>query len=129
MFYRSHSRVFAPSGGKMMTKQSHKAECDIHTILKQYQRTGIINHINNHKPEFVDLPDSVDFQDSIHVVMRAESAFAALPSKVRDRFSNDPGEFLAAFNDPSMADELRELGLLNPVAPQPPDPGGDPPAS
>ncbi|QCQ84875.1 internal scaffolding protein [Blackfly microvirus SF02] len=123
-FYRVHQRVYAPSGGDMVTKQECKDECDIHTILRQYQRTGIINHISNNKPVFEDLPDNVDFQNGMNLVLQAETAFAALPSRVRDRFGNDPGRFLAAFSDASMEGELRGLGLLKeapPVAPSPPE--------
>lgn len=118
--YRPHERVPAPSGGDEVTEQSHKAECDIHTILKQFQRTGILTHINERQPQFLDLPDGIDYQQSLHLLQHAQDAFAALPSKVRDRFDNDPGQFLAAFQDPGMAGELRDLGLLKPVPP--PDP-------
>lgn len=132
-FYREHPRVFAPHSDELMTKQSMKDECDIHTILRQYQRTGIITHISQRQGEFIDLPDGIDFQSSLHTIKRAEEAFAALPSKVRDRYRNDPGQFLAAFSDPAQLQELRDLGLLvdRPSRPPDPNPSGteSPPAS
>lgn len=125
MFYRQHARVIAPVGDHSMTKQSSKNECDINLILKQYQKTGIINHIQSHQPSFQDLPDQSDYQSSLHLLREAQNAFAQLPSKVREHFDNNPALFLGAFNDPRQYDYLREYGLLKPL-PAPaatPDPG------
>lgn len=114
MFYRPHKRITLNCGDREMTKQSHKDECDIHKILRQYQRTGILSHISAQSAQFVDLPDSVDYQESVHILMRAEEAFSALPSQVRSSFDNDPLKFLQAFNDPGQEGRLRDLGLLKP---------------
>lgn len=113
-FYRPHQRVTLDCGSEAMTKQSHKAECDIHNILRQYQRTGIINHINSKQPLFTDLPSNLDYQSALNDLLSAQAAFAALPASVRDHFRNDPRLFLAAFSDPAQADTLREFGFLNP---------------
>lgn len=113
MFFRPHPRLVKDCGEELITKQSHKAECDIHNILRQYQRTGIINHINSQTPIYTDLPDELDYQTSLNTILQAQDAFATLPSKVRDHFNNDPALFLAAFADPSQEAQLREWGLLN----------------
>lgn len=112
MFYRPHPRVRTPVGETSLTRQEHKQECDIHYILKQYQRTGIITHVQTSRPTYTDLPSALDFQESMNIIMAAENAFESLPSSVRDHFGNDPTRFLAAFADPSKEAELRELGLL-----------------
>lgn len=117
MFYRPHSRVRLDCGDELITKQDFKAECDIHNILKQFQKTGIITHVQSARPTYEDLPSEVDFQASLHVIMQAEEAFAGLPSTVRSHFDNDPSRFLGAFSDPSQADKLREFGLLKPLPP------------
>lgn len=125
-FYIKHARVTINTGSELITKQSHKSECDIHNILRQFQRTGIITHINNQRPSFDDLPDPVDFQQSLAILEQAETAFAALPSAVRDHFDNSPQAFLEAFADPKQADYLREVGLKNPLsAAAPPAPPAD----
>lgn len=113
-FYRPHARVTLDCGDEVITKQSHKDECDIHNILKQYQRTGIVQHINNRSPIYTDLPSDLDYQTSLNLLMEAQEAFASLPSQVRDYFSNDPARFLAAFQDSAQEDKLREFGLLKP---------------
>lgn len=96
-----------------MTKQSMAAQCDINNILKQFKMTGVISHISVHasKGTYQDLPESLDFQESLHTVKRAQDAFASLPSKVRNRFDNDPALFLMFCSDPANAAELVELGL------------------
>lgn len=127
-------RVTYSCGNELMTKQSHKAECDINNILSQFKRTGIITHITAQQPIYQDLPDTMDYQESLHVIMNADAAFSTLPSVVRRYFDNDPAKLLAAINDPDMKDKLIELGVLRkPDQPQPagaPDLNGQPaPAS
>lgn len=122
MFYRKHNRVTLNTGTELITKQSHKEECDINNILRQYQRTGIISHVQNARAQFLDLPSDADFQQSMHIVMAAQAAFADLPSKVRAHFGNDPAQFLAAFADPGQEQQLREFGLLNPRPESDPSP-------
>lgn len=129
MFYRDHDRVTKDCGSVMITKQSHKDECDIQRILRQFQRTGIITHVQSARPSYEDLPDSVDFQQALHVLDEARDAFAGLPSVVRDYFANDPGRFLAAFQDDSQRAKLEEFGLVRKRAPAPPaPPEGEEPA-
>lgn len=112
--FRRHARIRVTlnCGDEMVTKQSHKAECDIHNILKQYQRTGIITHVQNARPTYEDLPSGVDFQQAMNTVLEAERAFLALPGKVRAHFDNNPERFLAAFYDPSQVETLRGFGLV-----------------
>ncbi|WNK12659.1 MAG: internal scaffolding protein [Microvirus sp.] len=115
MFYAhaQRRRVSLDCGDKLITKQAHKDECDIHNILRQYQRTGIINHVAAARAQYGDLPDPIDFQEAQHKLMAASTAFASLPSSVRDHFGNDPGRFLSAFLDKDQEPYLRSVGLLN----------------
>lgn len=122
MFYRPHERVTFDCGDEMITKQEHKDECDINRILSQYQRTGILTHVQSARPTYTDLPDAIDFQESLNTLMIAEEAFSNLPSKVRAHFENDPGRFLAAFNDPAQYDQLRAYGLLKSTTTHPDEP-------
>jgi len=139
-FYRPHKRedtwytgeVTNPETGEVtkppsMTKQSFAAECDINNILKQYKKTGIISHINAQaaRGTYQDLPDDVDYQSALNLIINAENAFATLPSGVRDRFGNDPAEFMAFMADPKNAEEIVQLGLATPRA-QESSPGPDP---
>jgi len=106
-----------------MTKQEFLKETDINNILKQYSVTGMLNHVsaNAAQGRYEDLPDPTDFQESLHQVKEAETAFMSLPSKLRARFDNEPVNFLAFLEDPSNEQEARALGLLK-ALPEPPAP-------
>lgn len=139
-FYTPRKRVYAPDylvnpvTGEMtvppsMTEQSHLPQCDINNIIKSFSKSGQIAHINANaaKGVYADLPDTIDYQESLNLVMAAEASFATLPSKVRDRFGNDPASFLSFMSDPQNEQEARQLGLLNPKAPDPqPEPKTSP---
>lgn len=121
-----------------MTKQEFVKQCDINNIIKEFSLTGQISHINAQAAQgrFLDLPDNIDFQQSVHLVQHAQAAFAALPAAIRNRFHGNPAEFLAFVQDPANAAELIELGIrerpprnttptgADQVPASPPAPGG-----
>lgn len=128
-FYFPHSRVaydphvVVTATGELViperrTKQNHIAECDINNIMKQYSKTGQITHMSAKAAQgaYADLPDDLDFQVSMNIVAEGRSAFATLPAKVRDRFGNDPAQFLAFMADPDNQDEAIKMGLATRVA-------------
>lgn len=105
-----------------MTKQEFVGECDVNNVIKQYKAHGMLTHVNAKAAQgaYQDLPDSVDFQESLHTIMVAENAFMSLPAKIRDRFGQDPAEFLAFLSNPENEDEARKLGILKPLEAAPP---------
>jgi phage internal scaffolding protein len=116
--------VFTPPS---RTKQQFVAECDINNILKQYKLTGQVRHISAKAAQgsYTDLPDPIDFQDAMNMVIRAEDSFATLPAHVRARFGNSPEQFLVFMADPANQDEMVKLGLASdprtaPTAPSSP---------
>lgn len=123
---QEHGEIINPHTGDVtvppsMTKQEFVKECDINNVIKQYRTSGMLAHVNAKAAQgaYQDLPDSVDFQESLHIIMVAEEAFMTLPSKVREKFGQDPAEFLAFLNNPDNADEARALGILKPLEPEP----------
>lgn len=125
-FYRPHNSddtaftgaVVDPLTGEVsyppsMTKQSEAAACDINNILKEFQLTGQIRHIsdNAQKGIYTDLPDGLDYQESLNIVLEGQRAFDSLPSAVRNRFANDPQLFLEFMADPANVPEMIKLGL------------------
>lgn len=93
------------------TKQSFKEECDINTIMARYQSTGEMPVLNQVAPQYLDAT-GFDFQAMQDKVVEARSLFASLPSLLRNRFANDPAQFLAYVADSSNHEEMRKLGLL-----------------
>lgn len=114
-------RVFSIDESPSRTRQEFKDECDINFILRNYQRTGALNHFAKFGPQYGDF-SSIDFHESMNVVASANTMFAELPSKVRRRFGNDPGAFLEFVQDPGNSEEMRKLGLM-----ESPEPAGQVP--
>lgn len=105
-----------------MTKQEFARECDINNIIKDFKVTGQIAHINQQARQgaYVDLPDSLDYQQSLELVRSAEASFATLPSKLRDKLGNSPAAFLLWMQDPANQEEIYTLGLATrPASPTP----------
>lgn len=143
-FYRPHARVrytgelVNSRTGEIFTpprrvKQSFVDECDINNILKQYKATGQLKHIsaNAASGAYLDLPDDMDFQQGLQIVQDGQRAFATLPAKTRDRFGNDPAQFLAFMADSRNQDEAIALGLATKRAtdaPTEPQAASTPPA-
>lgn len=95
------------------TKQEFRDECDINNILAQYRQTGMVKHISARAAQgaYMDLPEPQDFQTATNIVLEARDSFMTLPSKVRERFGNDPLNFLWFMSDPDNQDEAIKLGL------------------
>lgn len=112
-FCPTRKRITVDCGSEQITKQSHKDECDIHKILNQFKKTGIIQHITSNQSMYVDLPNSQDYQQSLNIILEAQDAFASLPSSVRDAYGNNPENFLRAIGDPDQRETLENLGVFN----------------
>lgn len=119
----SYSLVFPPNS--RWTKQSFKDECDINTIMSRYQSTGEMPDLALVAPQYLDAT-GMDFQAMQNKLVEAQNLFDALPSAVRNRFANDPADFLAFVSDVSNIDEMKKMGLLNETysPPAPPSPKG-----
>lgn len=92
------------------TKQSMKDECDINKIMEKYQKTGAIAHVNKHHANY-DFATSEDFAGAMRTVTTAQEMFDALPSSIRQRFSNNPAAFLDFVQDANNKEEGQKLGL------------------
>lgn len=109
------SRVPVDNFDPSLTQQHFKDECDINYIMRRYRETGfLVDPLKSAtaKPQFGDFSTAFDFHEAQNVIAKANEAFAALPSEVRKRFANDPGEFLAFMEDERNIDEAVKLGLV-----------------
>ena len=133
-FYRPHKRVtfsnlsLDRTTGELvelpsMTKQEFQYECDVNNVIKSFKPHQMMAALqqNLNAGNYADLPDAYDFQEALHMVKEAERQFLTVPAKVRDRFGQDPAQFLAFLNDPKNLDEARTLGLAKPL-PEPVQP-------
>lgn len=100
-----------------LTQQHFKDECDINNIIARYQVTGLLTDPSvtnvNRTPlfgDFSELPH--DYQSAQTFIMEAQEQFASMPSTIRAHFHDDPGDLLAAFDNPARHAELVELGII-----------------
>lgn len=93
-----------------MTKQSFRDECDINTIMKRFERTGVLDFVNEHEARYGDAT-ALDYQSALNVVIQAEGMFADMPAHLRKRFNNDPALFLEFIDNPENIEESVKLGL------------------
>lgn len=95
---------------ELITEQSHKPMCDINNIVNRFNKTGVIEHRNEHRGQY-GFATSSTYQDAMYIVARAQSMFNELPSHIRKKFKNDPSNFMDFVQDPKNSEEMVKLGL------------------
>ena len=105
--------------GDSLAKQSFQKECDINNIMRKFEKTGQIPHLNNHTGGYGNYIGFEDYHTSLNKILAADEAFASLPAKVRTKFQNDPAHFLEFAQNPENLNEMREMGLAPPAPPEP----------
>lgn len=143
-FYKTNgeTHVFVTEGPSL-TRQEFLLECDINTIMKQYDSVGAgINGLPQgvrqpYYADFTSVPDSL--LGFMTFMQEAEAAFMSLPAVVRKEFDNDAVAFVDFASDPENLEQMRTWGLAPPKeAPKPPEPApgaanssppGSPPAA
>lgn len=102
-----------------MTQQSLQDETDMNLIIERAMRGQVVTHVNEVQAMYADVAEyPVDYQSALNLVMQAQETFDLLPAKVRDRFGNDPGQFMSFMDRLESAgegsaelDEAVDLGL------------------
>lgn len=117
--FTPHVRVQVSFGGDVgRAKQAFRDECDINNIMRRFHKDGVLTHVARVGGQYFDA-EPVDFREAMTIVLEGQERFSQLPAKVRRHFDNDPAEFLAFMQDPANVDKARELGLVQPKAPEP----------
>jgi phage internal scaffolding protein len=99
-----------PETSPEITEQCHKDSCDVIQIIDKHSR-GLIVHVNTMTAQYGDYTEVNEYKEAQNLVLRAQEGFAALPSAVRNRFNNDPGQFLEFATNPENFDEMCDMGL------------------
>ena len=90
-------------------EQQHKELTSMRSILDRANR-GALTLGTKNKPGFCDFTGS-DYTRSKNIVADAKSAFEKLPSNLRERFHNNPGEFMDYVADPNNRDDMIENNI------------------
>lgn len=113
--YCTYDRVTLLCSDPSRTKQSFADECDFNSVMAKWATSGLITNVNMSQPIYADVSHISDYQSSLELIRSAQDQFNSLPSKIRDRFGNNPGNLLAFLSDPSNREEAVRLGLIEPT--------------
>lgn len=96
------------------TVQSDREGTDLKILLEKYVDTGEIPTVQLPVGEpldgdFTGLPD---FQEMQNMLIDIQEQFDALPSKVREKFANDPMAMVQFLQDENNIEEAVKLGLM-----------------
>lgn len=94
--------------------QSEKDETDINLLVKRFG-VGPLSQMQVRRPTYGDFSGLDNYQDAMNALLAANESFMAMPSSVRERFHNNPAEFVAFCSDENNLDELREMGLADKI--------------
>lgn len=100
---------------EILVEQCHKDDCDINKIIGRYDRHGVLNTVNEAKKWYGDFTEVNEFQQAQELVAKGKTYFEELPSEVRNKFRNDPGNFLEFASDPRNNKEMVKLGLATEI--------------
>lgn len=108
---KEHTKVKCEGVGK--TKQCFKDECDIHTIMERYKRTGVLPMMQSEvQKDYGDFSNVPDYREALQTVINAREAFSSLDAKTRARFGNDPALMLDFCQDEGNYDEMVKMGFI-----------------
>lgn len=96
------------------TMQSERDATDINKIVAKAKRTGVLGSglPGARKAMYGDFTGAGDYQEQMRKVAAFRHMFESLPSDVRNKFKNDPGQLLEFVNNPENKEEAMQLGLL-----------------
>jgi phage internal scaffolding protein len=107
-------RCFFETQGESLTQQQFQEETEINNILRSHDRNGVIEHIHRGNAIYADFSNVTDLSDAVIQIREAQQEFLNIPSKIREKFKNDAGEFFKFASNPDNLEEMREMGLANP---------------
>lgn len=99
------------SGEQTLTEQHHLNQCSMKKIMERYQRSGIIDHLNQYQGTYADFSNTPEYQEAQNIIAAANSMFETVPAQIRDKFDNDPGKFVDFMQNNQNIDKIEEMGL------------------
>ena len=106
-------RVSDNTGTKSRVEPQHGEECNINTIMRKMHAQGILPHFKT-GGNFGNFTEMDDFHTCQNRIIAANNDFMALPSELRSKFQNDPGQLLDFLSDENNRAEAIEMGLIAP---------------
>jgi len=103
-------------GDKGKTRKADAVDCDINSIFKRYEKSGVLPDMIMKDPRYGDFTQVPTYHEALTIVRLAQEQFDALDVNIRNRFANDPEKFLEFTQNPENKAEMDRMGLLTPEA-------------
>lgn len=104
-----------------ITEDSHKAEVDINNIIKRHGmdliRKTAVAYRND--MEYGEVTGE-SFQEAMNKVVKAQDSFNSLPAEVREKFQNNPVNYLDFINDHANIEDMIKMGIAAKREPEQP---------
>jgi len=104
-------RITAKTSSVGMTEQHHKESCDIHVILRQSKRNGVIEHVNQFQGTYGDFANAPDFKAAQDLIAAGKTMFETVPAHIRTDMENDPSKFIDFMQNPENREQIQDYGL------------------
>lgn len=97
--------------------QTGKEQADINFIMRRIEKAGTLADLiaqgmqASNGQMYGDFSDPVDFQEAMTLVAHATQQFDMLDAPIRNRFNNNPREFLEFMSDDKNMEEQAKMGL------------------
>jgi len=98
-----------------LTIQDQKKSTDINEILNRFQKTGLMDHVQQNEPAFADVT-GYDFQTNQNTVATIQSMFNELPASVRQEFDHDPQKYIEHIAVQDNIEDMKDGVIDNPIA-------------
>lgn len=117
--YRGRPRVQTVFEDESLTVQSDRDGADVNKILDRYAKGGTLDSLNQADLRFLDVSEIGDYAEVMRTAKTAEVEFMKLPSKIREQFGHDVGNWLDAAHDQEKRNAMVEAGLIKNPADDP----------
>lgn len=101
-----------------MALQQFKDEADINNLVARYHQTGTFYNALDcagrvaRMPEFGDFSEIGDFREQQEKILHVYDCFQSLPSKIRERFNNNPAFFVEFVGNEKNFEECCKMGIF-----------------
>lgn len=96
---------------RSLAVQEGREEADINTIVKRFGLTGQFP-VGLISPVYGDFSGLNSYHEAANAIAQANETFDELPAEIRNRFMNDPGQFVDFAVNPENRAELEKWGMV-----------------
>jgi len=96
-----------------LTQQSDQKQTDIHYIMKQFERTGVLNHSSQYEGQYGNFASMPEYSEAHQQIAEAKSMFETVPATIRQQHNNDPAQFVDWMCNPKNREAMLEQGFTD----------------